>query len=58
MGIEDAIVAADFIQCDKIIGVHYDTFGYIIIDHEAAKQQFAAAGKELILLNIGETIEL
>lgn len=58
MGIEDAIAAADFIQCDKIIGVHYDTFGYIVIDHEAAKQQFAAAGKELILLNIGETIEL
>lgn len=58
MDIADAILAADFIKCDKIIGVHYDTFGYIVIDHEEAKQQFIQAGKELILLQIGQTIEL
>ena len=58
MGIDDAVVAADFIKCDKIIGVHYDTFGFIEIDHEESKQKFAAKGKELILLGIGETITI
>lgn len=58
MGIDDAVIAAEFINCDKIIGVHYDTFGYIEIDHDEAKQKFATKGKELILLEIGETIKL
>jgi L-ascorbate metabolism protein UlaG (beta-lactamase superfamily) len=58
MDVDDAIIAADFIQCNKIIGVHYDTFGFIVIDHEAAKEKFKQAGKELILVNIGQTIEL
>jgi len=58
MGYEDAVMAAEFIQCDKIIACHYDTFGYIKIDHKAAINEFKSAGKELIILNIGETIEL
>jgi L-ascorbate metabolism protein UlaG (beta-lactamase superfamily) len=58
MGYEDAIIASDFVQCNKIIGCHYDTFGFIKIDHDAAKKAFADAGKQLILLNIGESIEL
>jgi L-ascorbate metabolism protein UlaG (beta-lactamase superfamily) len=58
MGIEDAVLAAEFVKCDKIIGLHYDTFGYIKIDQQAAKDAFAAKGKELILLNIGQSIEL
>ncbi len=58
MDVDDAIIAADFIKCDKIIGIHFDTFGYIKIDHEQAKEKFKAAGKELILPNIGETITL
>ncbi len=58
MGVDDAVIAADFVKCDKIIGVHYDTFGFIVIDHEEAKRKFAEKGRELILLNIGETKEL
>ncbi|WP_103863942.1 MULTISPECIES: metal-dependent hydrolase [Aquimarina] len=58
MGIEDAVIASDFIECDKILGVHYDTFGYIEIDHNVAKQSFAEKNKELILLNIEESITL
>jgi L-ascorbate metabolism protein UlaG (beta-lactamase superfamily) len=58
MGIADALIASDYIQCNKIIGLHYDTFGYIKINHQGAKDAFAARGKELLLLNIGETIEL
>ncbi len=58
MGIEDAIMASTFIECDKIIGCHYDTFGYIEIDHEEAKRKFYDANKDLMLLEIGESIEL
>jgi L-ascorbate metabolism protein UlaG (beta-lactamase superfamily) len=56
MGVEEALMAADFIKCDKVIGVHFDTFGYIVIDHEAARKRFDAAGKELLLPGIGESI--
>lgn len=58
MGIDEAIIAADFIRCNKIVGVHYDTFGFIVIDKETAKIKFKNAGKELHLPAIGETITL
>ncbi|ATL47912.1 metal-dependent hydrolase [Chitinophaga caeni] len=58
MGIDDAIEAAKMIQCNKIVGVHYDTFGYIKIDHAKAVQAFKEAGLELILPGIGETIDV
>lgn len=58
MGVDDAIIASDFVQCDKVLGVHYDTFGYIEIDHEEAKRKFYEAGKDLMLFEIGESIEL
>jgi L-ascorbate metabolism protein UlaG (beta-lactamase superfamily) len=58
MDIEDAIIASDFVQCDKILGVHYDTFGYIEINHEAAIRKFFDKGKDLMLLEIGGCIEL
>jgi len=58
MGVEDAIIASDFIECDKIIGCHYDTFGYIEIDHEEAKRKFYEKDKDLMLLEIGESLEL
>jgi L-ascorbate metabolism protein UlaG (beta-lactamase superfamily) len=58
MGYEDAVMASDFIECDKIVGCHYDTFGYIIIDHAAAKKAFADKGKELILLPVGGSANL
>jgi len=58
MGIDDAIIASDFVDCEKVLGVHYDTFGFIEIDHEEAKKKFYDAGKDLMLLEIGESIEL
>ncbi len=58
MDAADAVIAAEFIQCNKVIGVHFDTFGYIVIDHSKAKEIFSAAGKELILPAIGEIIML
>lgn len=58
MDVEDAVVASDFLECDKVLGYHYDTFGYIEINHEEAKKNFFNAGKDLMLLEIGESIEL
>jgi L-ascorbate metabolism protein UlaG (beta-lactamase superfamily) len=37
MDAEDAVIAADFVACNNVLGYHFDTFGYIKIDHEAAK---------------------
>lgn len=58
MGVDDAILASDFVQCDKVLGYHFDTFGYIEIDHEEAKRKFFEKNKDLMLLEIGESIEL
>lgn len=58
MGYEDAIIAAEMVQCKNIIGVHYDTFGFIKIDHEKVKKAFAEAGLNLHLIKIGESVEL
>ena len=58
MDVEDAIMAADFVDCDKILGCHYDTFGFIVINHEEAKKKFFDAGKDLMLLEIGASISL
>ena len=58
MDVEDAIIASDFVECDKILGYHYDTFGYIKIDHEDAKKKFFDKGKDLMLLEIGSSLEL
>jgi len=58
MGIEDAVLAADFVSCNSVLGYHYDTFGYIEIDHEDAKRKFFDKDKDLMLLEIGESLEL
>ncbi|WP_185876621.1 metal-dependent hydrolase [Blattabacterium cuenoti] len=56
MGVEDAIIASDFLQCKKILGVHYNTFEEIKINKDEAKKKFHEKGKELILLEMKECI--
>lgn len=58
MGVEDAIIASNFVACDKVLGVHFDTFSYIEIDQEEAKKKFYDAGKDLMLLDFGSSIVL
>lgn len=58
MDIEDAIVASDFVECDKILGYHFDTFGFIEINHEEAKRKFFDKNKDLMLLDIGEALDI
>lgn len=58
MGPADALRAAKLLECDTIVGVHYNTWPPIAIDTAAAKELFRAAGKTLLLPAIGETINL
>ncbi|MVN78287.1 metal-dependent hydrolase [Hymenobacter sp. HMF4947] len=58
MGLTDALVAAEWVGTTEIIGMHYDTFPVIAIDHAAAQAEAKAAGKNLRLLAIGETVAL
>ncbi len=58
MGIDSAIIASDFIECNKVLGYHYDTFGYIKIDHNKAIKSFSEKGKQLILLDIGQSVSV
>lgn len=58
MDVADAIIASNFIQCNTIIGVHYNTFGYITINTQDAIETFNKVGKQLKLPAIGETIIL
>ena len=58
MDVDDAAIAAEFLEVTKVLGYHYDTFEYIKIDHEVAKQKFANKHKELILLPVGNSMEV
>ena len=58
MDIHDALKAAEFVGTDQVIGMHYDTFPYIKIDHEACRKLAEDKGIALQLLQIGETTKL
>ncbi|MBK6935481.1 MAG: metal-dependent hydrolase [Chitinophagaceae bacterium] len=58
MGYEDALDAAKMVDCGNIIGVHFDTFGFIKINHKKAFETFDEAGIKLTLPKIGETITI
>lgn len=58
MDIADAVIAANWINTGKIIGMHYNTFPYIEIDPVETDLMARNNDKELILLQIGQTINL
>lgn len=58
MGYKDACTAADFVGVDKVVGMHFDTFGYIKVDHEEVEDYFIRNSKVLKLPAIGETFEM
>lgn len=58
MDYADAIEAARMVGVTSVVGVHYDTFPYIKINHQQVKQAFANEGITLHLPGIGESIEL
>ncbi|MGB5189695.1 metal-dependent hydrolase [Robiginitalea sp.] len=58
MGVTDALLAAGFVDCNRVMGVHYNTFGYIEIDTDAAIKTFKDGGKTLLLPEIGEALSV
>ena len=58
MGITEAIKASTFLGCNKVMGVHFDTFETIKINHREAFTKFSKAKKELYLLPIGGNLKL
>lgn len=58
MGAKDAARATAFLKCRQAVGVHYDTFPPIRIDHDAARAEFEKAGAKLYLIPIGGFLEM
>jgi L-ascorbate metabolism protein UlaG (beta-lactamase superfamily) len=58
MGARDAAKAAGLVKCNQVVGVHYDTYPPIKIDHAAAAATFERAGVKLHLVPIGGSVDL
>lgn len=58
MGIDDAILASNLVECDTVIGCHFNTFPPIEINEEEAINKFSEVNKTLKLLEIGATITI
>ncbi|WP_136467301.1 metal-dependent hydrolase [Flagellimonas onchidii] len=58
MGYEDAAIASDYVQCNMVLGCHYDTFPPIKLDKDKAMDYFKSKGKELVLLDIGASLSI
>jgi L-ascorbate metabolism protein UlaG (beta-lactamase superfamily) len=56
MGIFDALKSADWVNADVVIPMHYDTFGYIVIDRGDLQEAFEEFSLELF--EIGQEKEL
>lgn len=58
MDAKDAATAAQFLGVKTVIGMHFDTFPYIVIDKHAAADAFSNKGIKLIIPEIGKTVVL
>lgn len=55
MDYKDACMASDFIECDHVIAMHFDTFGFIKVDHQEVIRYFLDEDKKITIPKIGET---
>lgn len=55
MDVTDALKAAEFVHCHQVLGLHFDTFPPIKIDHQKAVAAFQSAGRTLHLLHPGQS---
>lgn len=58
MDVADALIAASWCGTTHVIGMHFDSFPPIAVDHDAAQQLADAAGIDLLLPHIGQTFQL
>jgi L-ascorbate metabolism protein UlaG (beta-lactamase superfamily) len=57
MGPDEAVKAAEFLNADTIIPIHYNTFDLIKQDDKDFKRKIEAIGKKCIIMNSGDSIE-
>ena len=58
MDVQEALIASDFVKCNRIMGVHFDSIPLIAINHESAIEHFKHSNKTLILPDIGDVIDI
>ena len=58
MGIADVPAAMDMLNCQLVVGMHYNTFPPIEIDLEEATRTVLQAGGQLHLLGIEEVLDI
>lgn len=58
MGYEEGLMAAQMVECKKAVGIHYNTFDLVKMDKGQAQAHFNKGGIELLLPEIGETIDI
>lgn len=58
MDAQDALTASNFIECDNIIAMHFDTFGFIKVNHTEVQEMFLSKNKTIKLPEIGESFTI
>ncbi len=58
MGVQEALLAAEFIGAKMVIPMHYNTFDAIKADVEAFKTGVVKLGSKCVIMSSGEKIEL
>jgi L-ascorbate metabolism protein UlaG (beta-lactamase superfamily) len=58
MDVDEAIVAAEFLDCDTIIACHFNTFAPIVVNTQETIEKFNMSNIKLHILEIGHSIEL
>lgn len=58
MGIDDAVKAAEFLNAETIIPIHYNTFEVIRADVDEFRRKIESIGKKCIALLPGNSIEV
>jgi len=58
MGVKDAMKASKMVGCNKVIGVHFDTFPYVEIDHNEALRIAKENHVDLTLPKIQDLLSL
>jgi L-ascorbate metabolism protein UlaG (beta-lactamase superfamily) len=58
MGIDDAVKAAEFLNADTVIPIHYDTFDIIKADVNDFKRKIESIGKKCLVMKSGDSLSL
>ena len=58
MDYKEALMASEMVQCDFIVGCHFNTFPIIEVNESAVRAHFESHDKRIVLPSIGQIIEL